>query len=105
MPPTSSNHTHGYPFIGPSLWRRAFLIPIKEEITIIKVRILDRCEFCDEEAYVYDCEDVDTRGETYDHYRPCEMCHGSSAVKSFEDLDHLVRIAKTHYPDRQDAEL
>ena len=56
------------------------MIPIKEEITIIKVRTLDRCEFCDEEAYVFVSEDVDTRGETYDRYRPCEMCHGKSAV-------------------------
>jgi hypothetical protein len=26
---------------------------------MIKVRILDRCEFCDGEAYVFVCEDVD----------------------------------------------
>ncbi len=43
---------------------------------MIKVRVLDRCEFCEGEAYIYDCQDVDTRGETYDRYRPCEMCHG-----------------------------
>jgi RecJ-like exonuclease len=56
--------------------RRAFLIPWKEVINMIKVRILDRCEFCDGEAYIYDCQDVDTQGEAYDRYRPCEMCHG-----------------------------
>ena len=44
---------------------------------MIKVRILDRCEFCDGEAYIYDYQDVDTQGEAYDRYRPCEMCHAS----------------------------
>ncbi len=42
---------------------------------MMKVRILDCCEFCDGEAYVFVCEDVDARGETFDRYRPCEMCH------------------------------
>ncbi|MCJ7521279.1 MAG: hypothetical protein MUP21_03575 [Dehalococcoidia bacterium] len=44
---------------------------------MMKVRILDRCEFCDGEAYIFVCEDVDSRGETYDRYRPCEVCQGS----------------------------
>ena len=40
---------------------------------MIKVRILDRCEFCDDEAYVFDYEDVDARDDAYDRYRPCEI--------------------------------
>ena len=40
---------------------------------MIKVRILDRCQFCEGEAYIFDCQDVDTLGETYDRYKPCEM--------------------------------
>ena len=44
---------------------------------MIKVSILDRCEFCEGEAYIFVCEDVDTNGDTFDRYRPCEMCHGS----------------------------
>jgi hypothetical protein len=44
---------------------------------MIKVRILDRCEFCDGEEYIVVCEDVDARGELIDRYRPCEMCQGS----------------------------
>ena len=43
---------------------------------MIKVRILDRCEFCDGEAYVLVCEDVRAKGQTFDLYRPYEMCHG-----------------------------
>jgi hypothetical protein len=40
---------------------------------MIKVRILDRDEFCDGEAYILVYEDVDARGETFDRYRPYEM--------------------------------
>ena len=43
---------------------------------MIKVRILDCCEFCDGQAYVFVSEEVDTNGQAYDRYRPCEMCHG-----------------------------
>ena len=43
---------------------------------MIKVRILDRCEFREGKAYIFDRQDVDARGEAYDRYRPCEMCHG-----------------------------
>ena len=59
---------------------------------MIKVRILDRCEFCDGEAYIFDRQDVDSRGETYDRYRPCEMCNGSGnrakwvSLREFADL-------------------
>ena len=59
---------------------------------MIKVRILDRCEFCDGEAYIFDRQDVDSRGETYDRYRPCETCNGSGnqakwvSLREFADL-------------------
>ena len=59
---------------------------------MIKVRILDRCEFCEGKAYIFDYQDVDARGEVYDRYRPCEMCHGSGnqakwiSLREFADL-------------------
>ena len=59
---------------------------------MIKVCILDRCEFCDGEAYVFVCEDVDERGQTFDRYQPCEICHGSGnrarwvSLQEFADL-------------------
>ncbi len=56
---------------------------------MMKVRILDHCEFCDGEAYVFVCEDVDARGETFDRYRPCEMCHGSGNRAKWVDLREL----------------
>jgi hypothetical protein len=33
---------------------------------MIKVRILDRCDACYVEAYIFDYQDVDSRGEAYD---------------------------------------
>ena len=59
---------------------------------MIKVRILDRCEFCEGKAYIFDYQDVDSHGEKYDRYRPCEMCHGSGnqakwvSLREFADL-------------------
>ena len=44
---------------------------------MIKVRILDRCDACAGEAYIFDFREVDSNGDSYDRYRPCEMCQGS----------------------------
>ena len=68
----------------------------------MKIHILDRCEFCDGEAYVFVCEDLDTRGETYDRYRPCEMCQGSgnrAKWVSVKDLTDLLERAISMEPD------
>ena len=59
---------------------------------MIKVRILDRCELCDGEAYVFDCEDIDSHGETYDRYRPCEVCHGSGNRAKWVGLQELADL-------------
>ena len=56
---------------------------------MIKVRILDRCELCDGEAYVFDCEDIDSHGGRYDRYRPCEVCHGSGNQAKWVGLREL----------------
>ena len=72
---------------------------------MIKVRILDRCEFCDGEAYIFDCEDVDSRGETYDRYRPCEVCQGSGnqakwvTLREFADLLERATSFEPDYVD------
>ena len=54
---------------------------------MVKDRILDRCKFCDGEAYVFDRRDVDSRGEAYDRYRPCEMCHGNGNQAEWFGVD------------------
>ena len=69
---------------------------------MIKVRILDRCEFCDGEAYIFDRQDVDSRGETYDRYRPCEMCNGSGNLAkwvSLREFADLLERATSFEPD------
>jgi hypothetical protein len=69
---------------------------------MMKVRILDRCEFCDGEAYIFDYEDADARGESYDRYRPCEMCHGSGNRAKWvglRELSDLLERAITMEPD------
>jgi hypothetical protein len=81
------------------------LIPGKEVSKMMKVRILDRCEFCDGEAYIFDYQNVDSRGETYDRYRPCEMCHGSGNQAKWvglRELADLLERATSFEPDYLD---
>jgi hypothetical protein len=59
---------------------------------MIKVRILDRCEFCDGEAYIFDRQDVDSRGEVYDRYRPCEVCEGSGNQAKWVSLREFASL-------------
>ena len=54
---------------------------------MMKVLILDRCEFCDGKAYIFVCEDVDTNGQAFDRYRPCEMCYGSGSLGKWVSLE------------------
>jgi RecJ-like exonuclease len=69
---------------------------------MIKVRIHDQCDFCDGDAYVFVCEDSDSRGETFDRFRPCEMCHGSdnrAKWVSLRELSDLLERAIAMEPD------
>jgi hypothetical protein len=54
---------------------------------MIKEQILDRCEFCMEEANIFVCEDVDANGQTFDPYRPCE-----NSLTCYIELLHLSLI-------------
>ena len=69
---------------------------------MIKVRILDRCDTCEGEAYIFECQDVDTRGEPYDRYRPCEVCHASGNQAkwvSLREFADLLERATSFEPD------
>jgi hypothetical protein len=64
---------------------------------MIKVCILDHWEFCDGEAYIFDSQDVDSLGETYDGYRPCEICHGSGNRAQWVGLRELSDLLERAY--------
>jgi hypothetical protein len=49
---------------------------------MIKVQILDRGEFCDGEAYGFDCQDIDSQCDTFKPYTPRLISNGISAVFS-----------------------
>ena len=68
----------------------------------MKVHILDRCEYCDGEAYIFECEDIDASGEVYARYRPCKMCNGSGNRSRWIDLREfadLLERATSFEPD------
>jgi len=44
---------------------------------MIQVYILDRCEFCDGQAYIYTFEVIDSHGYPQPRYMPCAYCNGS----------------------------
>jgi hypothetical protein len=44
---------------------------------MLKVQILDRCPYCEGVSMVFVVEDTNYKGEPFDRYRPCSMCHGS----------------------------
>lgn len=58
----------------------------------MKVQILDRCEHCNGEAYIFECEDVDAYGEPYARYRPCEMCKGTGNRSRWIDLREFADL-------------
>ena len=57
-----------------------------------KVHILDRCEFCDGEAYVFACEVVDANGEHYPRYLPCSYCLGSGEQARWVSLQQFLDL-------------
>jgi hypothetical protein len=65
---------------------------------MLKVIIIDRCKYCDGEAYVYTGEYKDEFGE-HPVYRPCQVCKGSGemekqvTLREFADLlDHATAM-------------
>ena len=76
------------------------MIPRKEVSKMIKVRILDRCEFCDGEAYVFVSEDVDARGGiSYPFPPPILAASGKDFNRSIANIPIIgpgARKAKAH---------
>ena len=63
---------------------------------MLKIHILDRCEFCDGQAYVYACEFVDVNGEAYPRYMPCAYCKGSGELDKWVELKEFVKLLQKY---------
>jgi hypothetical protein len=59
---------------------------------MIKVHILERCKYCDGQAYVLAGEAVDSEGNTYPRYQPCIYCKGSGELDEWLTLDELANL-------------
>jgi len=71
---------------------------------MLKVIVIDRCEFCDGEAYVYSGEYKDEFGE-HPVYRPCYVCKGSGEMEKqvtlleFQDLLDKANAMEPDYAE------
>jgi len=59
---------------------------------MIKVQILTRCEHCEGQAYLPDCEDISATGEKYTRYRPCFHCNGSGKQTKWISLGEFADL-------------
>ena len=72
---------------------------------MIKVHILDRCRYCNGEAYLPVGEESDSTGGVYIRYRPCPMCEGSGLQErwvSLREFADLLDRAIAMEPDYQE---
>ena len=68
---------------------------------MLKVLVIDRCDYCDGEAYVYSGEYKDEFGELL-VYLPCQGCKGSGEMEkpiSLRDFADLLDRAISMEPD------
>ena len=68
---------------------------------MLKVLVIDRCEYCDGEAYVYAGEYKDEEDE-HPVYLPCQGCKGSGEMEkpiSLRDFADLLDRATAMEPD------
>ena len=59
---------------------------------MLKVQILDKCPYCKGETMVFVIEDTDYKGEPFDRYRPCSMCHGSGEFPKWVSLETFQKL-------------
>lgn len=58
---------------------------------MLKGLVIDRCEYCDGEAYIYAGEYKDEFGE-HPVYRPCTVCKGSGEMEKQVTLREFVDL-------------
>jgi hypothetical protein len=61
---------------------------------MLKVHILDRCEFCLGEAYVFVGEFADEDGNRYPRYLPCHVCEGTGERGKWVSLPDFLEMLK-----------
>jgi hypothetical protein len=59
---------------------------------MIQVHILDRCKFCDGQAYILAGEAVDADGNHYPRYVPCAYCKGSGEMDKWISLEEFADL-------------
>lgn len=57
-----------------------------------KAQIVDRCEHCHGQAYIFECEATNHKGEVYDKYKPCPCCNGTGKVTHWISLREFARM-------------
>ena len=59
---------------------------------MLKVQVLDRCPHCDGESMIFVAVDTNYKGEPFDRYRPCSMCHGSGEYPKWVSLEAFHKL-------------
>ena len=59
-----------------------------------KVYILDRCQYCDGQAYLPVGEAVDWKGEKFTRYLPCHMCQSTGKRGRWVSLPDFLEMLK-----------
>ena len=52
----------------------------------MKVRVLDKCPYCNGQAYLPVGEDVDFKGNPYTRHLPCPNCEGTGMAGRWVEL-------------------
>ena len=64
---------------------------------MLKVQILAVCPYCKGEAMEFVAEEIDCKGEPYNRYRPCYMCHGSGEYPKWVSMDEFSRLLEQEH--------
>jgi hypothetical protein len=61
---------------------------------MLKVHILDRCQYCNGKAYLPIGEATDWKCETFTRYAPCPMCEGTGKRGKWISLPDFLTMLK-----------
>ena len=61
---------------------------------MLQVQILDVCPYCEGVSMVFVGMDEDYRGQPFERYRPCAMCHGSGEYPRWVPLSEFAELVR-----------